>query len=64
MGLSLRIALKIKALCNFCVDPMHCSWDPQVQISANFLLKLSFTILYIHIFKNYFVIVFIVFSFQ
>ena len=63
MGLSLRIALKMKVFCNFCVDPMHCSQDPQIQISANFFIKIKFHG-NIHIFKNYFVTVLLVFSFQ
>ena len=33
----------------FCVDPVHCSWDPQVQISTNFSLKLGSTTLFTHL---------------
>ena len=33
----------------FCMGLMHYSWDPQVQISANFSLKLGFMALFTHL---------------
>ena len=36
-------------VCIFSVDPVHCSWDPEVQIAANFSLKLGPTALFTHL---------------
>ena len=36
-------------VCVFSVGPVHYSWDSQVQISANFSLKLGPTILFTHL---------------
>ena len=36
-------------VCIFSVDPVHCSRDPQVQILANFSLKLGLTALFTHL---------------
>ena len=45
------------------VGPVHCSWDLQTYFFNNFFIK-NGSYGTIHIFKNYFVIVFSVFSFQ
>ena len=47
----------------FSVGPMYCSWDPQTSLFSNFFIK-NGSYGTIYIFKNYFTIVFSVFSFQ
>ena len=36
-------------VCIFSVGPMHCSWDSQERISANFSLKLGLIVLFTHL---------------
>ena len=45
------------------VGPMHCSWDPQTSFFSNFFIK-NGSHNTIHTFRNYFAIMFSVFSFQ
>ena len=49
----------------FCVNsaPVHCSRDPQISLFSNFFVK-NRSHGTIHIFKNYFVTVFLIFNFQ
>ena len=39
-------------VCVFSVGPVHCLQDPQVWISANFLLKLDPTVLFMKVQKR------------
>ena len=49
LGLDCNKKEKKICVCVFFVDPMHCSRDPQVQISTNFSLKLIPTTLFTHL---------------